>query len=141
MLVNKAVAHPWFCDVLGHMTTRHYVAMFDDASYHLLAAVFDWPGVVSAGGEIGFVDVKHVIEYQAEVSAGDILDIHAGVTKVGNKSLTVNYRMNNLSKQELAATFECIYVLFDMHERAGLSLTDELREKALAHTTHCAPQI
>lgn len=131
MLVNKAVAHPWLCDVLKHMTTRHYVAMFDDASYHLLATVFDWPGAVSADGEMGFVDVKHVIEYQAEVSAGDILEIHAGVTKVGNKSLTATYHMNNLSKQEQAATFECIYVLFDMHERVALPLTDEMRERAL----------
>ena len=34
--VQKSVAHPWMCDVLGHMTTRHYVAMFDDAAYHML---------------------------------------------------------------------------------------------------------
>ena len=133
MLVNKAVAHPWFCDVLQHMTTRYYVAMFDDASYHLLATVFDWPGAISADGEMGFVDVKHVIEYKAEVAAGDILDIHAAVSKIGNKSLTVTYQMNNLSKQELAATFECVYVLFDMHERTALPLTDGLREKAMAH--------
>ena len=133
MLVNKAVAHPWFCDVLQHMTTRYYVAMFDDASYHLLATVFDWPGAVSADGEMGFVDVKHVIEYRAEVAAGDILDIHAGVSKVGNKSLTVTYQMNNLSKQELAATVECVYVLFDMQERTALPLTNGLREKALAY--------
>ncbi|SVB69421.1 uncharacterized protein METZ01_LOCUS222275, partial [marine metagenome] len=25
-LVQKSVAHPWMCDVLGHLTTRHYVA-------------------------------------------------------------------------------------------------------------------
>ena len=138
MLVNKAVAHPWFCDVLQHMTTRFYVSMFDDASYHLLATVFEWPGAISTNGEMGFVDVKHVIEYRAEVSAGDILDIHAVVTRVGGKSLTATYQMNNLSKQELAATFECVYVLFDMHERTALTLTDELRNKALAHMVNSA---
>jgi len=46
--------------------------------------------------------------------------------------------MNNLSKQELAATFECVYVLFDMHERTALTLTDELRNKALAHMVDSA---
>jgi len=133
MLVNKSVAHPWFCDVLGHMTTRYYVGMFDDASYHLLATVFDWQGAISADGDMGFVDVKHVIEYKAEVEAGDILDIHGCVSKVGNKSLTATYHMTNLSKQQLAATFECVYVLFDMHERTALTLPEGLREKALAH--------
>ena len=42
--VQKCVAHPWMCDVLGHLTTRFYVGMFDDASYHLLHAVFGWTG-------------------------------------------------------------------------------------------------
>ena len=44
VLVQKSVAHPWMCDVLGHMTTRHYVAMFDDAAYHMLYNVFGWTG-------------------------------------------------------------------------------------------------
>ena len=44
ILVQKSVAHPWMCDVLGHMTTRHYVAMFDDAAYHMLYSVFGWTG-------------------------------------------------------------------------------------------------
>ena len=29
-VVHKGVAHPWQCDVLGHLTTRFYVAMFDE---------------------------------------------------------------------------------------------------------------
>ncbi len=44
VLVQKSVAHPWMCDVLGHMTTRHYVAMFDDAAYHMFYTVFGWTG-------------------------------------------------------------------------------------------------
>ena len=26
-----AVVHPWLCDAMGHLTTRHYLGMFDDA--------------------------------------------------------------------------------------------------------------
>ena len=35
----RGVVHPWLCDAMGHMTTRHDMAMFDDGSYHLLAAL------------------------------------------------------------------------------------------------------
>ena len=42
--VYRGVAHPWLADVMGHMTTRHYVAMFDDASYHFLFEAFGWSG-------------------------------------------------------------------------------------------------
>ena len=69
-VVNKAVAHTWFCDVLGHMTTRFYLHMFDDASYHLFHEVFGWAAAQDNEGKLGWVDVRHVIEYIAEVSAG-----------------------------------------------------------------------
>ena len=36
MIVYKGVSHPAMCDIMGHMTTRHYIAMFDDGSYHFL---------------------------------------------------------------------------------------------------------
>ena len=130
LVVNKTVAHPWNCDVIGHLTTRFYVAMFDDASYHFLFTVFGWSGATDETGKIGWVDVRHVSEYQAEVSAGDILEIRASLVKIGSKSITARYEMINLGKDEVAATLECIYVLFDMQARAGLVLSDQLREAA-----------
>ena len=42
--VHTAVAHPWLCDIMGHMTTRHYTAIFDDASYLYFFRVFGWSG-------------------------------------------------------------------------------------------------
>ena len=133
LVVNKTVAHPWNCDVIGHLTTRFYVAMFDDASYHFLFTVFGWSGATDETGEIGWVDVRHVIEFQAEVSAGDILEIRASLVKIGSKSITARYEMINLGKDEVAATLECIYVLFDMQVRVGLVLSDQLREQAAKH--------
>jgi acyl-CoA thioester hydrolase len=133
--VQRSVAHPWMCDVLGHLTTRFYVGMFDDASYHLLHAVFGWTGASDEAGKIAWVDARHIIQYQAEVAAGDLLEIHAGLTKIGTKSITAKYEMTNLGNNEIAATFEVIYVLFSLEERKGLALTDELRDKALKYLT------
>ena len=128
--VQRSVAHPWMCDVLGHLTTRFYVGMFDDASYHLLHSVFGWTGASDDAGKTAWVDVRHVIEYQAEVTAGDLLEIRAGLMKIGTKSITVYYEMTNFRNNETAATMEVVYVLFDLEKRKGLALTDELREQA-----------
>jgi len=133
MIVNKAVAHPWLCDIMGHLTTRHYVAMFDDASYHFLFNVFGWSGATDDSGGMGWVDVRHIIEYKAEVAAGDVLEVQASMVKIGSKSLTARYEMINLGNDELAATLECIYVLFDMKGRHSLALTDQLRQMAAKH--------
>ena len=131
--VQKSVAHPWMCDVLGHMTTRFYVGMFDDASYHFLHAVFGWTGASDDEGKTAWVDARQLIEYQAEVAAGDLLEIRAALTRIGTKSITVSYVMTNLGDNQTAATMEVIYVLFDLQKRKGLVLTDELREKASAY--------
>jgi acyl-CoA thioester hydrolase len=132
-VVYKGVAHPWLCDVMGHMTTRHYMAMFDDASYHLLAEIFDWSGVSVADDVLGWADVRHVIEYQAEVAAGDILEIRGGLSKVGNKSITACYEMTNLSKKELAATLESTSVYFDTTARKAVVLPPKFRARAGEH--------
>jgi acyl-CoA thioester hydrolase len=130
LLAYKGVAHPWLADVMGHMTTRHYVAMFDDASYHLLYEVFGWSGESVAADGLGWADVKHVIEYLGEVGTGDILEIRGGLRKIGGKSITVFYEMRNLSRDELAATLESTSVLFDTRARKAIALTDDMREKA-----------
>ena len=105
VLVQKNVAHPWMCDVLGHMTTRHYVAMFDDAAYHMLYTVFGWIGASDAENKIAWADVQHVIDYKAEVSVGDVLEIDSKLTKIGNKSITIHYEMKNLERMKLLRRF------------------------------------
>ncbi len=131
--VSRAVAHPWNCDVLGHMTTRFYVAMFDDAAYQFLYEVFGWVGAQDNAGRLAWADVRHVINYQAEVGAGDLLDIRASLKKIGGKSITVDYQMVNLGSGEIAATLECTAVLFDLHARSAVTIPEDLRRAAERH--------
>jgi len=39
----------------------------------------------------GWADVRHVIEYKAEVSAEDVLEIRAHLKKIDTKSFTILY--------------------------------------------------
>jgi len=130
LVVNKCIAHPWQCDVMGHLTTRFYVGMFDDAAYHLLYEVFGWTINTEGKSKIGWADVRHVIEYKAEVSAGDILEIRAYLIKIGKTSFSARYEMVNIAKSEIAATLESICVLFDLEARKAISLSDEMIEIA-----------
>ena len=129
-LVTTDVAHPWYCDVLGHMTTRFFLAMFDDASYHFIHSMFGWCGAQDDKGELAIADVRHVIEYKAEVSAGDLLEIRAELLKIGGKSLTFAYEMTNLRNGEIASTLEVVSVLFDLNKRKAVVIPDALRSAA-----------
>jgi len=129
----KSVAQSWYCDVMGHMNIRHYMAMFDEASYQLLYQVFGWSGSRDTGSGEGWADVRHVIEYQSEVSAGDLLEIRACIVKVGTKSVTIRYDMFNIVRDERTATLECVCVLIDLESRKAKPLSDEQRKQAAQH--------
>ncbi len=131
--VYTGIAQPWQCDVLGHLTTRFYVAMFDDASYHFLFELFGWSGASDDDGRRAFVDARHVIDYRAEVNAGDLLEITAQLTRVGTKSMVARYAMRDRKTGELAATLEATYVLFDLASRSALALDETLRAQAGKH--------
>ena len=136
MVVYKGVCHPTLCDVMGHMTTRHYIAMFDDGSYHFLHALFAWSGEQASIDKKGWADVRHIIDYQAEVAAGDLLEIDAQLVKVGNKSMAVEYRMRNISRNQLAASLHSTSVYFDLETRSAIPITAEMREAAKAFLTN-----
>ena len=92
LVVNKNIAHPWQCDVMGHLTTRFYVGMFDDAAYHFLYEVFGLTIKTVGESKIGWADVRHLIEYKAEVSAGDVLEIRGYLKGMGTTSFTAQYK-------------------------------------------------
>lgn len=124
----RGVVHPWLCDNMGHMTTRHYTAMFDDASYHMFAALGFTPDHLAAG--IGIADVKMTTSFLAELNAGALLIIKGHVTRLGTKSLTAVYRMENLHTGETAATLEAVTTQFDLKSRRAVPLLPEIRASA-----------
>ena len=127
----RGVVHPWLCDAMGHMTTRHYVAMFDDASYHLLAAIGFVPAMLDRG--VGFADVRMTIHYRAELRAGALVRVRGGVTRVGTRSLTARYVMEALGGGT-AAELESVSAQFDLGERRAILLLPEIRRGAEALT-------
>jgi len=131
----NAVCQPWHCDVMGHMTTRHYVAMFDDASYHCLYRLFGWTGKDAQSSNLGFADVKHTIEYLDEVHTGDLIEVCGVLKKLGSKSVTIQYEMRRTTDQSIVATLESISVLFDTKARKAIALPDDFRKKAAPFIT------
>jgi acyl-CoA thioester hydrolase len=126
----RGVVHPWMCDFMGHMTTRHYTAMFDDASYHMLAALGFTPAHLRNG--TGFADVKLTTSFKSELHSGALVVVHGEVVGIGNKSLSVDYRMTQLDTGTVAAEMESVTVQFDLKRRRAIALIPEIRAGAEA---------
>lgn len=120
------VAHPWMCDVMGHMNVRHYAGMFDDASFQLLGHI---AGKIPDDG-FGWADVRSTTEYKQEVPAGDLLTIRSHVLKIGRSSLTFRQMMVGSLDGELRAVNETTTVCFDKLVRRSAELESDMLVRA-----------
>ncbi len=122
----RGVVYPWHCDHQGHMTTMHYVGMFDAAFWQLLSAQ-GFTQAYLAERKTGFADLRDTVTYLAEQPAGSPLVIESGITKVGTTSVVSFNRMLNCETGKLAATSEKVTVYFDLEARQKTPLPDDLR--------------
>jgi acyl-CoA thioester hydrolase len=83
LTVYQGVVHPWLCDVNGHLTVRHYLGMFDDATYHLYRQVFDYAGPTGKFEGRSWVAVKQTLEYKAELPVGTLIEVRGCLAKIG----------------------------------------------------------
>lgn len=127
MVTLVAVTHPWMCDTMGHVNTRHYAALFDDASLQLLAHL---AGPDGAGP--GWADVHWSVEFRREVLAGAPVMVRSFVTALGRTSLTYRHVLTGSRDQAVHAEATITSVRFDLALRAKVPLEPEVRQRAEA---------
>jgi acyl-CoA thioester hydrolase len=121
--VTSAVVHPWACDIMGHLNTRHYVGMFDDAHYIILRELESCTS--EQGPRLGWADVRNEIDYLCEVKAGAVVHLNSGIRSIGTKSLRVVTEMHAGDRR--CARMCAIIVRFDLIERRSIPLSEEIK--------------
>lgn len=125
----KGIAHPWLCDVMGHLNTRNYMAMFDDASMHFLAALgYDFKD--AQAGEVGWADVRVELDLMAEVPEGGLVIISTSTQTLGNSSLTYVSEMRSANGETLHARATTKTVYFNLKARKSKPIPDAYRQAA-----------
>lgn len=120
------VVHPWLCDNMGHMTTRHYIAMFDDGSYHFLHSIGSSTYKDKESG-LGWADVHQEIEYLDEMKAGDLTIIRAWPVALGTKSISYLQELYNADTGKICARVKTKTVRFDLVARKAIVVEPALR--------------
>jgi acyl-CoA thioester hydrolase len=108
---------------MGHLNTRHYVAMFDDAHHVALT----WLGYSFREGPrcgVGWVDVRNNIDYLAEVEVGTAVEIETQITRLGTKSITFVSEMRAKEGPPLRARMTAILVYFDLSRRVAIPIPE-----------------
>jgi acyl-CoA thioester hydrolase len=130
--VGGGIAHTWLCDHNGHLNTRHHLALFDDANLLFMSELGYHPDE-SLRSRRGWADVRNEIDYLSEVKAGGIVEIYAGIAKLGTTSVVIELEMRAARDARVHSRMRAIVVHFDMDTRAAIPLPDEFRRLAEPH--------
>lgn len=124
----RGVVFPWHCDQFGHMNVRWYGHHFDDAAFHIWPMVgIGWQRMEAMG--VHTVVARTSTEYRKELTAGTLIRIQSGFTRVGGKSVTYLQRMFDAETGTLHAEYEGVEVFFDPETRKAVEMPAELRRE------------
>ncbi|WP_299593579.1 thioesterase family protein [uncultured Microbulbifer sp.] len=126
----SGVAHTWLCDEMGHMNTRNYVGMFDDAMQHFML-ILGHKATVDGERRLGWADVRHEIDYKAEVPEGALVHVDCEAVKIGNSAITYLQTLVLSESSEVAAVNRATSVLFDLKQRGTARIPQAMRDKVV----------
>ena len=126
----RGMAHPWNCDSMGHMNTRFYAAIYDDASFHFLARLA--PSRAQKESGLGWADVRQLIEYKQEVASGALLLVRTMLRRLGRTSVEYRHELRDAETDRLHSSSDQVTVLFDLAARAAAPLDEAMRQRGAA---------
>ena len=125
----RCVVYPHQLDHMGHMNVQWYASKFDEATWHLFAAVGITNQYISESGN-GMVALEQNNKYIAELMAGQLLVVRTRVVEVGEKTLRFLHTMYDAERESEVATAELLGLHIDRSRRKSCPLPDAVRERA-----------
>lgn len=109
---------------------HHYHVAFEEFFREALKIPYDEALI---GDRIGFPTVHIEADFQKPFRYGDFLDIELTILRLGEKSLTVQYRAFNQATGELSAQARITSVCTDMETFRSIPFPEKYRKAFLPH--------
>lgn len=121
-----------FLDEYGHMNVKWYATLWGRGAGGFMNTLgLDFQKDVEIG--IGYWVLRQVIDYNAEVLAGDQISIHARMIEHSNKCMHNMYWMVNETRNAIASTSEVLVGYADLTKRRLTDFPPELIERFDTH--------
>ena len=124
----RGVVYPHHIDHMGHMNVQWYVSKFDQAAWHMMAAVGITVEHMEANNT-GMAALEQTIRYKAEVVSGDLLLIKSTVNSITHKVINGRHVMYNATTMKEVASMDFVAVHLDRKLRKSCPFPAEIIDR------------
>jgi acyl-CoA thioester hydrolase len=121
----RGVVYPWQMDHMDHMNVQFYTARFDEATWHLFAALGMTPGYFKQNRR-GMAAVEQRTWYKQELHAGALIRISSELLEMKPKSIRFLHRMFDADGGDEVAATELVGVHIDTDTRKAVPFAEDL---------------
>lgn len=114
-----------YMDAMGHMNVRYYMAVFDAATWRMLAD-YGLDEAYFNTTENGVFALKQFIQYLAEVRPGETVAVHTRMLGLTEKRIHLMHFMANQDTDGLAAVIESLITHASLKVRKAVPLPSEI---------------
>lgn len=121
----RGVVYPWQMDHMDHMNVQFYTARFDEATWHLFAALGMTSGYFKTNRR-GMAALEQRTQYKRELHAGVLIRITSELLEMKPKTIRFVHRMYDTENAEEVAASEIVGAHIDTDARRSVPFPDEI---------------
>jgi acyl-CoA thioesterase FadM len=125
--VLSGVIHPWHLDTLGHMNARWYAHLLDDAAFQFWARHGLSQAQMRQIAGVATVTASTKVDFLREIGAGDCYIITGAPSRIGGKSVTLDFSVTVLSTGAEHARLSTVEVFVDAADHRSVAVPDSIR--------------
>jgi acyl-CoA thioester hydrolase len=114
-------------DPQGHVNNARHFTYLEQARVSYIKHLGLWDG--RSFFKIGFILADAHLEFQAPIRYGIDVQVGVRVIRLGNKSLTMEYQIDNPGNTQVFAVGETILVTYDYHTANTIPIPPEWRRR------------
>jgi acyl-CoA thioester hydrolase len=113
---------------MGHFNVMFYVGKFDEATWHLMAAIGITPSYMR-DEKRGMAGVQQNVTYKRELFAGAIVEIRSHILSIGERKIVWVHEMRDAENGDVCAICELTAVHIDRDKRRATPFPPEIRSR------------
>jgi acyl-CoA thioester hydrolase len=113
-------------DPQGHVNNACFFTYIEQARVNYVKSLGLWDG--ESFMDIGFILADAQMSFKATIQYGQPVQVGVRVTRLGNKSLTMEYRLEEAGSGVEFASGATVLVAYDYHQERSISIPERWRE-------------